>query len=713
MTTTGDASEADAPGADLGGEALLDPSQYARLARLVFDALDAGVLLQGPLGRVAAANPAAARILDLHLDALVGAEISALTSRFRHEDGSLVESHDLPGVIAHRTGEVSSAVLLQLATGSGSTEWVEVTAQPLHHRRDVVAVVWTLRDVTKRQRAEQRLRETERRQRVVLEHAVGGYAIVADDGSLVGGSSSMLGWWRSREPAGLAVGRDFLHADDRDVAGELIEQAKASPGHARHAEVRASDDRGLTRWLELTATDRRDDPAVGGIVVNFTDITERKQAEQALAHQAVHDPVTGLPNRRLLTDRLGAALARADELSRRVAILFFDVDHFKLVNDSLGHPAGDLVLQQMAGRFRAAARLADTVVRFGGDEFVVVCEDLNDLDEAVEIARRLTSLVERPLVIDRSERVVTVSCGVAISEPGMDAATLVRDADAAMNLAKERGRARIEVFSDELRGRATRELDLETSLHRALDRGELRLVYQPVIDLETERMVGCEALLRWDHHELGAISPVEFIPLAERAGLIVPIGAWVLREAIDQLMRWTTELDGAEPEWVAVNLSARQLGWPELVPLITDALHASGLAPGRLHLEVTESALVDDLAASIQCLDQLKELGVHVDIDDFGTGYSSLSYLKRLPIDTLKIDRSFTDGLGADPHDTSIVHAIVSLSRALDLDLIAEGVETADQRDELRSLGCGLGQGFYWSKPLDPDQLAQWRPATA
>jgi len=289
---------------------------------------------------------------------------------------------------------------------------------------------------------------------------------------------------------------------------------------------------------------------------------------------------------------------------------------------------------------------------------------------------------------------------------------LLRDADAAMNHAKERGRARTEVFSGDLRNRATRRLDLDSALRRSLDHGELRLVYQPVVALDTGRPVGCEALLRWDHPEHGAISPDEFIPLAERSGMIVAIGAWVLDQALAQLAAWMA--DGSPDDlWMAVNISARQLADPDLVSVITAALDRTGVAPTRLHLEVTESVLIDDLATTIERLDQLQSLGVHIDVDDFGTGYSSLSYLKRLPINTLKIDRSFTDGLGTDPHDTSIVHAIISLARALDLDVIAEGVETATQRSELERLGCDLGQGYHWSRPLMPDDLRAWLAAAS
>ena len=401
-------------------------------------------------------------------------------------------------------------------------------------------------------------------------------------------------------------------------------------------------------------------------------------------------------------------MERADRRGSRVGVLFFDVDHFKLVNDSLGHPAGDSVLRELAERLRSSARETDTVVRFGGDEFVVVCEDISGIEEASHIAERFAALIEEPLLIDRAERIVTVSAGVAISEPGSTQASLLRDADAAMNLAKERGRARVEVFSEAVRSQVTRRLDLDTALRRAIERDELHLVYQPVVALDTGAPVGAEALVRWDHPQLGAVSPAEFIPVAERSGLIVGIGAWVIRTAVLQLAQWHATSPVAAELWVAINLSARQLGSPVLVTTITEAFRDAGLRPGCLHLEVTESALIDDLATSIERLAALKDLGVHIDIDDFGTGYSSLSYLKRLPIDTLKIDRSFTDGLGTDPHDTTIVNAIISLGRALDLDLIAEGVETRIQLAELRRLGCRLAQGFHWSRPLPPDQFLAW-----
>ncbi len=686
------------------------PEQDLAIAHLVFNALDEGVLVQGPLGRIAIANPAAARILGVDIEELIGGDVRDLAQPAIQADGSVLAQHQLPGQLAVSTREPQLGVLLGLADeDDGTVRWLEVNSRPLMSGGEVFAVVSSIRDVTERRRAEEALRNAERRQRVVLEHAVGGYAILGDDGRLIDGSAELYGWWERRQSNHMTIGFDSLHADDRSSGWRIIEQAKASPGTPQRSELRVINEMDeTTRWIEFTATDQRGDPAVGGIVVNFTDITDRKLADEALAHQALHDPVTGLPNRRLLADGLADALARAVASESLVAVLFFDVDHFKLVNDSLGHPAGDRVLQELAGRFQAGARDGDMVVRFGGDEFVVVCEGLHSVDEALEVAHGLTARMEEPFLIDRAERIVTISAGVAISEPGATESSLLRDADAAMNLAKERGRARVELFSAELRSQATRRLNLTTALRHALSRDEFRLVYQPVVVAETGRPVGCEALLRWEHPKLGSVSPAEFITLAERSGLIVPIGTWVLRQALEQLDAWHRQRPGEDDLWVAINLSARQLNAPDLVEVVSKALSETGLDAECVHLEVTESSLVDDLAGSIERLRQLKDLGVHIDVDDFGTGYSSLSYLKRLPIDTLKIDRTFIDGLGTDPDDTAIVRAIVSLGQALDLDLIAEGVETGIQLAELQLLGCGLAQGFHWSKPLPPDEFIDW-----
>jgi EAL domain-containing protein (putative c-di-GMP-specific phosphodiesterase class I) len=347
-------------------------------------------------------------------------------------------------------------------------------------------------------------------------------------------------------------------------------------------------------------------------------------------------------------------------------------------------------------------------VRFGGDEFVVVCEEVDDEHAAVELTERLVGSLEDPVVVEQDQRVVTLSVGIAVSRPGDTASSLVRDADSAMNRAKERGRARIELFNDELRNEAVRRLDLDTALRRAIERGELRLAYQPIVTVDRGTPVGVEALLRWTNPEHGAISPAEFIPLAERSGTILSLGTWVLHQAVTDLARWRHDAEVPRDFWMSINLSARQLVDPGIVRSIADALSDAGLDPQALHVELTESALIDDLTTTLARLDELQALGVRIDVDDFGTGYSSLSYLKRLPLDTLKIDRSFIDGLGPDPSDISIVHAIVDLGHALGLQTVAEGVETETQLAALRQLGCDLAQGFHWSEPVDAAAVLAW-----
>ena len=438
------------------------------------------------------------------------------------------------------------------------------------------------------------------------------------------------------------------------------------------------------------------------------DISERKQFESQLAHQATHDPLTGLPNRTLLLDRLGHALSRARRQQSRVAVLFLDLDHFKVVNDSLGHGLGDRLLVAIAERLRVALRPGDTIARFGGDEFVVLCEDLINRTDAIAIAERVDRAVSGAFEVDDNEVYVGVSIGIAFPDDhDVDPATLIRDADAAMYRAKEKGRARWEVFDNAMRASAVDRLDIESALRRALDRRELRVFYQPLIDLATGRIRAVEALLRWEHPERGLLTPGEFITVAEETGLIVPVGAWVLEQACRQVHRWHASVPGLGGLGLSVNLSGRQLSSAGLVTEVAEIVAATHMEPSRLELEITESVLMDDVAASEQTLVELKRLGVRLGIDDFGTGYSSMSYLRRFPVDVLKVDRSFVDGLGTDPSDSAIVAAIVTLAHTLGLKAVAEGVETAEQLAELRALGCDHAQGFLFSRPVPGDELAE------
>ena len=432
------------------------------------------------------------------------------------------------------------------------------------------------------------------------------------------------------------------------------------------------------------------------------DISERKAIEHRLAHQATHDPLTGLPNRTLLLDRLDQAQRRARRNNRRVAVLFLDLDHFKVVNDSLGHGLGDRLLIAIANRLQTALRPADTVARFGGDEFVVLCEDLTNQQDAVAIAERVNEAISGPFVIDDVEVFVGVSIGIAFPDDNdADPETLIRDADAAMYQAKDRGRARWVIFDNAMRASAVDRLDIENALRRALDRRELRVFYQPMINLSSGRITGVEALLRWEHPERGLLLPGDFIAVAEETGLIVPIGSWVLDHACRQVQRWQASIPDLPPMVLAVNLSGRQLGHPRLVEDVARVLRDTGIEPNNVELEITESVLMDDVEMSEETLGRLKTLGVKLVVDDFGTGYSSLSYLRRFPVDVLKVDQSFVDGLGHDTGDSAIVTAVVTLAHTLGLHAVAEGVETTEQLSELRRLDCDTAQGFYFARPAN------------
>jgi diguanylate cyclase (GGDEF)-like protein len=497
--------------------------------------------------------------------------------------------------------------------------------------------------------------------------------------------------------------QSLAHPADSDRLRLALRRAMTSRA-VGPVEWRVRDRRNAWRYLESNLVNAVGDPLVGGIVITSHDVTERVQTAAQMHHRAFHDPLTGLPNRALLHDRLDQALRRAERSEQFVAVLYLDLDRFKVINDSLGHTAGDQVLVEVAGRLSHAVRPGDTVARLGGDEFVVLAEAVSGHAEAEGIAERIRQALLKPVGLrGGGHAVVTTSIGITLSRQA-DSDSALRDADTALYRAKERGRDRNQIFDEGLRHQAVQRLGTEQLLRRALDTSEFVLHYQPIIELETGRTTGNEALLRIsDGGEL--VLPEEFVSVAEESGLIVSIGAGVIGEACRQAVRWRKVLGNAAPALVTVNVSGRQLSATGIVEQVRAALELSGATGDMLCLELTEGVLIEAGRPTLAALEELKEMGVTLGIDDFGTGYSSLSYLKRFPVDFLKVDRSFIRGLGEDPEDTVIVRAVVALGQSLGLATIAEGVETETQLAALQHLGCDMAQGFYFARPMPADDL--------
>jgi diguanylate cyclase (GGDEF)-like protein/PAS domain S-box-containing protein len=543
-----------------------------------------------------------------------------------------------------------------------------------------------------------------------------GSAILAMDLRIVQGNAALARLLDRALPALAGADlRQFLHPDDaqRTLARVALLTPSARSVRIEHRLVRPD---GSTVWVEQTFTHlgARD----GGsphLLSIFLDITERKRERASLDHQVFHDSLTGLPNRALLQDRIDHAVARSERVDSLVHVLFLDVDRFKSINDGSGHAAGDELLAGLAHRLRGALRGGDTLARYGGDEFVVVCED-GQPGDGEELAARIELLLREPFDLSGREVTVSASIGIARARPGDDASTMLRNADAAMYRAKQGGRARSVLFDDDLQAEAAARIATETDLRGAIAGNELVLHYQPIFDLAADRVVALEALVRWERADGVLLHPGDFLSVAEHSGMILPMGEWLLDQAIAQVGSWARTVPGGARIGVTVNLSARQFTAPTLAAVLARAIAAADVPASAVRVEIAEDVIMDDVERSQEICAALRAVGVSLAIDDFGTGYSSLSRLRRLPIDALKIDRGLIAGLTGPGQDRVIVRAIISLAKALSLEVVAEGVESEEQREILASLGCDQGQGFLWQRPMPIGAIEDWlsaRPATA
>ncbi len=673
----------------------------------VLEAIEDGYYELDTSGRITAFNSAFERLLGYPPIRLRGLAYQEFTDA--------VTARRIAGVLSevYASGTPQRILDWEVIRADGLRRTVEASVSPVRDAESwIVGYRGIVRDVTDRIRTERALRESEER-----------YALAArgaNDGLWDWNLETNTIYYSPRWKAMLGYGGgeigeapdDWLrrvHPEDAvRVRGELDGHAR-SPSPHFESEHRILHKDGSYRWVLCRGVAERDGLGKASRMAgSLTDISDRKWAEERLMHDALHDVLTGLPNRALFMTLLERALGR---LKRRgdhpFAVLFLDVDRFKVVNDSLGHMVGDQFLIEVARRLLRCVRPGDTVARLGGDEFTVLLEDIGDRADATHIAERIQADFATPIQVGANEVYTSASIGIAHGDPQYQRAEeLLRDADTAMYRAKSHGRARHEIFDAAMHDRAVRELQLETDLRHALERRQFTLAYQPIVSGTTARIVGLEALLRWHHPEHGLIAPSEFIRVAEETGLINAIGRWVLWEACRQVGAWQELVPLVErPLPVSVNLSARQFGDPALVETIADALAVTGLVPGSLRLEITESVLMDHAEANVRLLTQLKRLGVEIEVDDFGTGYSSLGYLHRFRLDALKIDRSFVGRLEVDPENREIVKTIVTLARNLNMAVVAEGVETEGQRAYLRELGCDFMQGYLFAGPLEPADI--------
>ncbi|MEO6989629.1 MAG: EAL domain-containing protein [Aquihabitans sp.] len=652
------------------------------------------------------ASPAAHRLLGLSEQDLVGTH----PARWVHpEDWAALATAFDAGTTPVRAGDAGLETRIRHI--DGENRWFEIRTRDLRHEAEIEGLVVTASEITSRKATEQRLAESEARFRALVQNTTDVVAVVSEEGifSYVSPAVTGLLGFTPEEVEGtpaLAMlspvdaaqfGLNYPSLADGRVEGALREQ---------QVETRLRHRSGEEREVEIILTDMRDEPAVAGIVFNVRDVTVRKALERDLHYQSLHDNLTGLANRVMFTQQTALALQAAEPHGATIGALVIDIDDFKTVNDSLGHALGDQLLKLVATRLADRLPTADLVARLGGDEFAILVVDALSAATISDVAAQVQAIVADPFQIDGREIQVTCSVGMAMSADGSyDAEVLLRSADAAMYLAKERGKAGAAMYEDHLYTRMFERLELKADLARAVDDGQLRCHYQPIVSLQTGQITGLEALVRWEHPLRGLLSPDAFIGLAEDTGLIVPLGRWVLREACQQLREWQLKMSTGATLTMSVNLSVRQLASDSIMSDIRDAIVDTAIDPTTLTLEITESTLMHDTDVNQDRLKDLRALGLSLAVDDFGTGYSSLQYVQRFPIDIIKIDRSFVSGLGIDPGNGAVVQSMIELAQRLGVHTVAEGIEQPEQLAILQSLGADLAQGFLFSEPVPAEAI--------
>jgi diguanylate cyclase (GGDEF)-like protein/PAS domain S-box-containing protein len=681
-------------------EDLLRRRSEARFRALIENSSDLVVVLDDD-ARVTFVSPATHRLLGRSEEYFAGKE----PMQFVHPDDreAIREVLDTAQPLSAPTEPIE----IRLAHADGSYRWFEMLSQDLRNEPDIAGTVINAREITDRKGAEQLLAQNEARFRALVQNSSDVVAVIDENAFFTYVSPSIFGMlgYKPDELLGTSA-LALLPPDEMTSALRSHSQALAEAFEQTSAELRIRNRDGSWHTVDMTITDLRDEPAVEGIVLNARDVTVRKALEHDLRTQALHDALTGLGNRNMFTDRVTHALKRRHDRDRVIAVLCIDLDDFKTVNDSLGHEVGDELLVLVAERLSACLRESDTAARLGGDEFAILLDSAFNEREVAGVAERILGMVREPFTIGDRDLTLTASLGIAISaDRSTSSEVLLRNADMAMYLAKERGKNRAERFEESMHATVFERLELRTDLAHGIDNGQLVLHYQPIVGLQSARVLGVEALVRWDHSERGLMGPDAFVPLAEDTGLIVPLGRWVLTEACEQLYAWRQAHPRCPIRTISVNLSVRQLQHETIVDEIADAIAHSGIKPSDVVLEITESMLMTDTKVVRDNLAGLRELGVSLAVDDFGTGYSSLGLIKHLPVDTIKIDRTFVDGLGQESGDDTVVRAILGLAQGLGVKTVAEGIEGAAQLEALRDLECDLGQGYYFSRPLTAEAV--------